>query len=118
MVVHRANNAKALARERGTPWVPRLAPAGAPAVASAAKPALGTLGAGKSISTGAALSLVQPVLPAAAQLLGATPTPPAPTLPQRATETKALLEPATQMPQTPGVMMAGSTRFTGDLARA
>ena len=135
-----SNNAKALARERGTPWVPRLPPAGPPAVANVARPALGSLAGAKPIGTGAALSLVQPVLPAVGQVLNAAnaapdaastaaalasprqttatsaaklvaqPTPLAPS----ATETRALLEPAAQMP---GVMMAGTTRFTGQFAR-
>jgi hypothetical protein len=113
-----SNNAKALARERGTPWVPRLPPAGSPVLASVAKPALGALGGVKPTGAGAALSLVQPVLEPAAQALIASAKAPATqsvaVAPQKATETRALLE---SVAQVPGVMMAGTTRFTGQFAR-
>lgn len=109
-----SNNAKALARERGTPWVPRLAPAVQPVVTAVAKTALGALGSTKPAGAGAALSLVQPVLPPVAQVLGASAPPPAPVLPQKATEVMTLPQPVAE---TPGVMMAGTTRFAGQFAR-
>lgn len=104
-----ANNAKALARERGTPWVPRLAAAAQSGLAATAKPPMGSLGAGKPTGATAALSLVPSMTPPANGMVNTTPA-----QNQKASEG---LKPAEPAAQTPGVLMAGTTRFTGQFAR-
>lgn len=120
-----ANNANALARERGTPWVPRLAP-------------VMTSGSALTIQMpGAAVADATPpnppqqaVAPAAGHVLAA-PMPPAgenvatlPALrvtqaaqasaPKETTSTQAAPEPTAQQP---GDVMAGDTRYMGQFYR-
>jgi hypothetical protein len=128
------NNAKALAKERGTPWVPRLAPdtqlAGAPAAADGgATPALGA--AKPSFATAALASVKSALTPSAAPLPAMTATAPvaasavavamaAPTLAKAADAGQSAMPaspPAAAAPQVPGSMVAGTTRFVGSFAR-
>ena len=111
-----SNNARALARERGTPWVPRVAPAAQEATASvasasaAAKPVLAASVAGPTAAT-SVLSPAQPLVPPVLvnAVVAAVPVPP----PSVAANTR-VAEPVALVP---GELMAGTTRFTGQFAR-
>ncbi|WP_300086050.1 hypothetical protein [Rhodoferax sp.] len=117
-----ANNAKALARERGTPWVPRLAPADV-AVQTAGVSGQAQLGRRKSRVQTSALSS-EPVATGVLQGLTATPLAAAssrvasakPILDSSATPVGAAVSTAAVLPQA-GVIMAGTTRFAGQFAR-
>lgn len=98
------NNAQALARERGTPWVARVAPAPT-AAASVLKQASGTGAAGGATTN----------LGSAFNALGNTATPAI--APQSATqEVKPPVKPGASAPQ-PAEFMAGTTRFNGQFLR-
>jgi hypothetical protein len=135
------NNAQTLARERGTPWVPRLAPAALEATASlgvpltkgrptASEPAsIGQAAVNKTTALAVSAS-GQATLPAPLSLpvatLAQTPSKPesksfyfgnnAPAEPARLALVPATII-ATPVVQVPGDMVAGTTRFVGMFAR-
>lgn len=126
-----SNNAKTLARERGTPWVPRIAAASQ--TASAETPSQATLGSRKSMAstTGSALTSAPMALASVTSAMNA-PTPSLTTLiPIPSTQaTPAAASAAQSAPletvpakrsepevATPGVLTAGTTRFVGQFVR-
>jgi hypothetical protein len=115
-----ANNAQALARERGTPWVAtRLpgTPAPAPVAVAAAAPKTGTAAPAPAPKPAAAASATPPVAAAAA----ATAAPVVATTPlrQAATTPVAALTPATAAAPEPKLFdrSAGDTRYLGQFVR-
>jgi hypothetical protein len=140
-----SNNAKSLARERGTPWIRRVAPATqATAVVAEARPAPGltsaaaksaastvaTVGMAATISTPstppsvakATTTDLRPALaPAPAFIAVPTPIKVTPTVNATATVSAQKIAESAATPETiapiSGDLMAGTTRFVGQFAR-
>lgn len=113
-----SNNAKALARERGTPWEARMPPAAPVGIASVrqvetvAPPAAGT-----KVPKGAAPALAEPAEKPSflsSAMASVSPAAPPAAPPAATAEPSKTVELVTTAP---GVLMAGSTRFVGQFVR-
>jgi hypothetical protein len=134
------NNAQTLARERGTPWVPRLAPAPTPASAlalAAGAASLPVTGTRSGVSAATPMALAPAAKPTsfgsglASSLATASPEPSSKAesksfyfgssntalAPSTLAVPPVASKPAASPTQTPGDMLLGTTRFVGQFAR-